>query len=165
MLNNFSILGNLLKELKEKTKYVVNLFPKCIVQSDFLHLPFYFRLQDASSLRWLAILIYLSFQVMRFFATAEHEKERLQYFASPEGRDDLYQYNQRERRTVLEVKFFELLIHICFVFYLMSIFPFHSLTVSALHYALFHENTLTKELVQTLYKYEAFFFFHSKIRF
>ncbi|MBA0790641.1 hypothetical protein Gohar_015277 [Gossypium harknessii] len=41
--------------------------------------------------------------VMSFFATAEHEKERLQYFASPEGRDDLYQYNQKERRTVLEV--------------------------------------------------------------
>ncbi|KAF9625563.1 hypothetical protein IFM89_024336 [Coptis chinensis] len=40
---------------------------------------------------------------MRFFATAEHEKERLQYFASPEGRNDLYQYNQKERRTVLEV--------------------------------------------------------------
>lgn len=43
-------------------------------------------------------------QVMSFFATAEHEKERLQYFASPEGRDDLYQYNQKERRTVLEVR-------------------------------------------------------------
>ncbi|MQL92451.1 hypothetical protein Taro_025090 [Colocasia esculenta] len=42
-------------------------------------------------------------QVMSFFATAEHEKERLQYFASPEGRDDLYQYNQKERRNVLEV--------------------------------------------------------------
>ncbi|KAJ0087056.1 hypothetical protein Patl1_08378 [Pistacia atlantica] len=41
--------------------------------------------------------------VMSFFATAEHEKERLQYFASPEGRDDLYKYNQKERRTVLEV--------------------------------------------------------------
>jgi hypothetical protein len=41
---------------------------------------------------------------MSFFATAEHEKERLQYFASPEGRDDLYQYNQKERRTVLEVR-------------------------------------------------------------
>ncbi|MBA0757731.1 hypothetical protein Gotri_020799 [Gossypium trilobum] len=41
--------------------------------------------------------------VMSFFATAEHEKERLQYFASPEGRDDLYRYNQKERRTVLEV--------------------------------------------------------------
>lgn len=44
------------------------------------------------------------FQVMSFFATAEHERERLKYFASPEGRDDLYQYNQKERRTVLEVK-------------------------------------------------------------
>ncbi|XP_039143162.1 NADPH-dependent diflavin oxidoreductase 1 isoform X2 [Dioscorea cayenensis subsp. rotundata] len=43
------------------------------------------------------------FEVMSFFATAEHEKERLQYFASAEGRDDLYQYNQKERRTVLEV--------------------------------------------------------------
>ncbi|RWW72919.1 hypothetical protein BHE74_00019244 [Ensete ventricosum] len=43
------------------------------------------------------------FLVMSFYATAEHEKERLQYFASPEGMDDLYQYNQRERRTVVEV--------------------------------------------------------------
>ncbi|KAL2551812.1 NADPH-dependent diflavin oxidoreductase 1 [Forsythia ovata] len=43
------------------------------------------------------------FEVMSIFASAEHEKERLQYFASPEGRDDLYQYNQKERRTVLEV--------------------------------------------------------------
>ncbi|KAL6952352.1 multidrug-resistance type transporter [Sarracenia purpurea var. burkii] len=42
-------------------------------------------------------------QVMSFFASAQHEKERLQYFASPDGRDDLYQYNQKERRTVLEV--------------------------------------------------------------
>ncbi|KAK6128474.1 hypothetical protein DH2020_037788 [Rehmannia glutinosa] len=41
--------------------------------------------------------------VMSYFAIAEHEKERLQYFASPEGRDDLYKYNQKERRTVLEV--------------------------------------------------------------
>ncbi|KAF3443896.1 hypothetical protein FNV43_RR13586 [Rhamnella rubrinervis] len=43
------------------------------------------------------------FEVMSIFATAQHEKERLQYFASPEGRDDLYQYNQKEWRTVLEV--------------------------------------------------------------
>lgn len=43
-------------------------------------------------------------QVMSVFATAEHERERLKYFASPEGRDDLYQYNQKERRTVLEVR-------------------------------------------------------------
>ncbi|KAL3527059.1 hypothetical protein ACH5RR_011715 [Cinchona calisaya] len=43
------------------------------------------------------------FEIMSIFANAEHEKERLQYFASPEGRDDLYQYNQKERRTVLEV--------------------------------------------------------------
>ncbi|CAL9222245.1 unnamed protein product [Arabidopsis halleri] len=43
------------------------------------------------------------FEVMSFYATAEHEKERLQYFASPEGRDDLYNYNQKERRSILEV--------------------------------------------------------------
>ncbi|XP_027079113.2 NADPH-dependent diflavin oxidoreductase 1-like isoform X2 [Coffea arabica] len=43
------------------------------------------------------------FEIMSNFASAQHEKERLQYFASPEGRDDLYQYNQKERRTVLEV--------------------------------------------------------------
>ncbi|XP_076883478.1 NADPH-dependent diflavin oxidoreductase 1-like [Bidens hawaiensis] len=43
------------------------------------------------------------FEVMSFFASAQHEKERLEYFSSPEGRDDLYQYNQKERRTVLEV--------------------------------------------------------------
>ncbi|CAM6086168.1 unnamed protein product [Calypogeia fissa] len=43
------------------------------------------------------------FEVMSHFATAEHEKEKLQYFASSDGRDDLYQYNQRERRSVLEV--------------------------------------------------------------
>lgn len=40
---------------------------------------------------------------MSFYATADHEKEKLQYFASPEGRDDLYEYNQKERRSVLEV--------------------------------------------------------------
>lgn len=34
---------------------------------------------------------------------AEVERERLLYFASVEGRDDLYRYNQREGRTVLEV--------------------------------------------------------------
>ncbi|RZC73958.1 hypothetical protein C5167_049436 [Papaver somniferum] len=38
-----------------------------------------------------------------FFATAEHEKGRLQYFSSTERRDDLYRYNQKERRTVFEV--------------------------------------------------------------
>ncbi|KAF5185896.1 Sulfite reductase [NADPH] flavoprotein alpha-component [Thalictrum thalictroides] len=43
------------------------------------------------------------FEIMRLFATAEHEEERLRYFSSPEGRDDLYQYNQRERRTIIEV--------------------------------------------------------------
>lgn len=43
------------------------------------------------------------FEVMSHFAKEERERERLQYFATPEGRDDLYRYNQRERRTVLEV--------------------------------------------------------------
>lgn len=48
---------------------------------------------------------------MSFFATAEHEIERLQYFASPEGRDDLFKYNQKERRSVLEVKFIFVIKH------------------------------------------------------
>lgn len=41
---------------------------------------------------------------MSFFAATDHEKEKLEYFASPLGRDDLYAYNQKERRTVLEVR-------------------------------------------------------------
>lgn len=36
------------------------------------------------------------FAVLRHFATNPAEIERLEYFASPEGRDDLYQYNQKE---------------------------------------------------------------------
>lgn len=43
------------------------------------------------------------FQVLRHFAASEVETERLEYFASAEGRDDLYAYNQREGRTVAEV--------------------------------------------------------------
>ncbi|ONM38391.1 NADPH reductase TAH18 [Zea mays] len=57
----------------------------------------HFELEDPSS------VCHLYYTVMSFFATSEREKERLQYFASPEGRDDLYQYNQKESRTVLEV--------------------------------------------------------------
>ncbi|KAF1888781.1 hypothetical protein Lal_00036823 [Lupinus albus] len=58
---------------------------------------------SASPRRSLRSLAECLGMVMSFFATAEHERERLKYFASPEGRDDLYQYNQKERRTVLEV--------------------------------------------------------------
>ncbi|KAG2430599.1 hypothetical protein HXX76_010117 [Chlamydomonas incerta] len=43
------------------------------------------------------------FQVLLQSATAEHERERLSYFATADGRDDLYRYNQREGRTLLEV--------------------------------------------------------------
>ncbi|KAM0857784.1 hypothetical protein ACQ4PT_048252 [Festuca glaucescens] len=42
------------------------------------------------------------FEVMSYFATDENEKEKLQYFTSTEGRNDLYSYNQKENRTVLE---------------------------------------------------------------
>jgi len=42
------------------------------------------------------------FEVARHFTAAEHEQERLEYFASPEGADDLYNYNQREHRSILE---------------------------------------------------------------
>eukprot|EP00873_Tetraselmis_striata_P027357 jgi/Tetstr1/447621/TSEL_034982.t1 len=43
------------------------------------------------------------FEVASHFAAAEHEAERLEYFASPEGAEDLYTYNQKEHRSVLEV--------------------------------------------------------------
>ena len=36
------------------------------------------------------------FEVLRHFATDEREQERLQYLSTPEGRNDLYAYNQRE---------------------------------------------------------------------
>lgn len=64
------------------------------------------------------------FQVMSMFATAEHEKERLQYFVSPEGRDDLYQYNQRERRTVLEVRSNQVMNSFAFSVFCLSIMTF-----------------------------------------
>ncbi|KAL8144924.1 hypothetical protein AgCh_003222 [Apium graveolens] len=42
------------------------------------------------------------FEVMSYFAGAQCEKEKLQYFISAEGRDALYQY-RKEQRSVLEV--------------------------------------------------------------
>ena len=39
------------------------------------------------------------FEVLRHFATDEREQERLQYLSTPEGRNDLYTYNQREGAT------------------------------------------------------------------
>ena len=42
------------------------------------------------------------FQVCAYFAKEPLEKEKLQHFASPEGRADCYQYCQRERRSVKE---------------------------------------------------------------
>lgn len=45
----------------------------------------------------------LARQVLSCLATAEHEIERLEYFASAEGLDSLYEYNRKERRTLLEV--------------------------------------------------------------
>ncbi|PNH06235.1 NADPH-dependent diflavin oxidoreductase 1, partial [Tetrabaena socialis] len=38
------------------------------------------------------------FQVLRHFASSEHERERLSYFATAEGRDDLYRYGRRARQ-------------------------------------------------------------------
>ncbi|KAG8077822.1 hypothetical protein GUJ93_ZPchr0007g4101 [Zizania palustris] len=73
---------------------LVNGFMDCIKLKTFVALTM--DVASASPRRYF-------FEVMSFFATAEHEKEKLQYFASPEGRDDLYQYNQKEGRTVLEV--------------------------------------------------------------
>ncbi|GKE67934.1 hypothetical protein Tco_1522095, partial [Tanacetum coccineum] len=46
-------------------------------------------------------LLNLKVATMSFLATGEHDKHRIQNFASPEGRDDMYQYIQKEW-TVLE---------------------------------------------------------------
>jgi hypothetical protein len=35
-------------------------------------------------------------EVLQHFAEVPAEADRLQYLASPEGRDDMYRYNQRE---------------------------------------------------------------------
>ncbi|CAH1440339.1 unnamed protein product [Lactuca virosa] len=48
------------------------------------------------------------FEVMSFFVSAEHEKERLEYFASPQGRDDLKlakltKLNRSKLETILPV--------------------------------------------------------------
>lgn len=43
------------------------------------------------------------FEVLSHYAQSDIERERLQFFASAEGRDDLQLYNNRERRTVFEI--------------------------------------------------------------
>ena len=44
------------------------------------------------------------FQMLAQFAASEVERERLEYFATDaDGREDLFRYNERERRTLLEV--------------------------------------------------------------
>lgn len=45
------------------------------------------------------------FEVLHSFATNEVEKERLQYLATPEGRDDLYRYNQQEGENATNFPF------------------------------------------------------------
>jgi sulfite reductase alpha subunit-like flavoprotein len=42
------------------------------------------------------------YEVLSHFVTDETVKDRLEYFASSEGRDDVYRYGARERRTVNE---------------------------------------------------------------
>ena len=43
------------------------------------------------------------FEVLSHFAQSDIEQERLQFFASAEGREDLQLYNSREMRTVSEI--------------------------------------------------------------
>jgi len=43
------------------------------------------------------------FELLSFFATAEHEKEKLHELASTEGQEDLRNYSHKPRRTPLEV--------------------------------------------------------------
>eukprot|EP00002_Diphylleia_rotans_P021521 TRINITY_DN4186_c0_g1_i2.p1 TRINITY_DN4186_c0_g1~~TRINITY_DN4186_c0_g1_i2.p1 ORF type:complete len:593 (+),score=121.84 TRINITY_DN4186_c0_g1_i2:58-1836(+) len=43
------------------------------------------------------------FEILSHFAQEEREKERLLYFSSPEGREELVRYNDKEKRTCVEV--------------------------------------------------------------
>ena len=43
------------------------------------------------------------FEVLSHFATAEHEKERLEYLGSSDGAADMWRYNTQERRNVIEI--------------------------------------------------------------
>lgn len=43
------------------------------------------------------------FEIISHFASAEHEKEKLEFFASSEGQDDLNWYSWKEKRTPIEV--------------------------------------------------------------
>ncbi|CAG9461302.1 unnamed protein product [Pedinophyceae sp. YPF-701] len=43
------------------------------------------------------------FTVAAHFARAQHERERLAELASPEGLEELYEYNEKESRSVMEV--------------------------------------------------------------
>ncbi|CAI2170561.1 4830_t:CDS:10 [Funneliformis geosporum] len=43
------------------------------------------------------------FEFLSFFTTDENHTEKLREFCSAEGQDDLYAYNQRVRRTIVEV--------------------------------------------------------------
>ncbi|KAF8479036.1 riboflavin synthase domain-like protein [Russula ochroleuca] len=43
------------------------------------------------------------FRLLKYFATDEREREKLEEFSSPEGAGELYEYTTRVRRTILEV--------------------------------------------------------------
>ncbi|VVC36307.1 Riboflavin synthase-like beta-barrel,Flavoprotein pyridine nucleotide cytochrome [Cinara cedri] len=44
-----------------------------------------------------------TFQLLSYFTDSELEKEKLQEFTTPEGQEELYNYCNRPRRTILEV--------------------------------------------------------------
>ena len=43
------------------------------------------------------------FEILSHFVSTELERDRLEYFSTAQGRDDMYTYNQSEGRTLLEV--------------------------------------------------------------
>ncbi|KAI9316606.1 hypothetical protein BX666DRAFT_2019230 [Dichotomocladium elegans] len=45
------------------------------------------------------------FEMLAHFTKDDNQTERLRYFATPEGQDDMYKYCQRPRRTLAEVMF------------------------------------------------------------
>ncbi|GAB5362730.1 hypothetical protein AAMO2058_000823100 [Amorphochlora amoebiformis] len=51
---------------------------------------------SASAGRWFI-------ELMAYYATTTREADKLKYFCSREGSEELYEYNKREKRTVLEL--------------------------------------------------------------
>ena len=65
------------------------------------------------------------FEVLQHFATAELEVDRLEYFATPDGRNDLYTYNQKEGEGSSELNVPDLTRQLTWIHSVTSHYPGH----------------------------------------